>query len=300
MMLFMSPQSMPRGQPFNSEAWRMAFVTYLREWSRHLQEIGVPYDAWALYPYDEPSTPYGETTRNLVTVARLIRQADPQIRIYTDPTSGTTMETIELLEGLIDIWCPSAELLERVGDELVPALRRRGKEIWFYDAAGSARTLSCLGIYRWRFWHAWNRGFTGAGWWVYKSGDYQWDGLNPTGDYFCTVYPTGGDIVPSKRWEVAREGVEDYELLYLLRELIREAEERGGAEGAVAEAKRLLEELPRRIESALWATGRRLPLVPDSVPVYAEATRSVQEARRQMIAACLRLKRQMAAQRPRG
>jgi len=107
-------------------------------------------------PYDEPSTPYAETTLDLVEVARLVREADPRIRVYTDPTSGTTMKSVELYRDLIDIWCPSSELLERFGDELLPVARQYGDEVWFYDAAGGAKTLSCLGMYRWRFWHAWN------------------------------------------------------------------------------------------------------------------------------------------------
>jgi len=292
LMLFLSPQSGLRGQPFLSEPWRRAFVSYIRSWASHMKELGIGYEDWALYPYDEPSTPYARTTLNLVEVARLVKEADPNILIYANPTSGTTMETVEMLTGLVDIWCPSAELLERLGDELIPEAKRVGREVWFYDAAGHARTLSCLGLYRWRFWYAWNLGLTGVGWWVYYyGGGHLWDGPNPYGDYFSTVYKAPGAIVTSKRWEAAREGVEDYEILYLLRDAIRRAKRRGIRDSALADAEKLLEELPRAVESALDDTGKRLPLTPDSVPLYVHATDVVQDARRQIMEACMDLKK---------
>ena len=288
-LLYPSPQGALRGQPFLSEPWRKGFVAYMRAWAAHMKELGIDYNDWALYPYDEPSTPQADTTLNLVEVATLVREADPKILVYTDPTSGTTMETVEMFTGLIDIWCPSSELLERLGPEIVPVAHDVGKEVWFYDAAGRSKTLSCLGIYRRRFWYAWNQGFTGAGWWCYAHhGDVdRWLGPNPTGDFFATVYDgPGGHVIPSKRWEIAREGVEDYEYLWMLREAVHDAEARGAAP---ATARALLEAMPIEIERTLHQTGRRLPLTPDSVPLYTAATERLQQARDAIVQACLAL-----------
>ncbi len=291
MLLFLSPQARIKGVPFLSEAWKKAFIAYLQEWTEHMKALGLDYGDWALYPYDEPSTPFADTTINLVKVAKVIREADPNILIYTDPTSGTTMETVKMFTGLVDIWCPSAELLERLGDELVPEAKRVGKEVWFYDASGGAKTLSCLGLYRWRFWYAWNMGFTGAGWWTYAHhGPDRWDGPNATGDYFATVYDGPDEPVSSKRWEAAREGVEDYEYLYLLRQAIKEAQARGVTESQLADAIDLLNTLPKEMATTLQLTGRRLPLTPDSVPVYEDATQKLAEARARIVAICLEVR----------
>lgn len=292
-LLFTSPQGGVTGPGFLSDAWNKAFVAFLRQWAAHLKQLGLDYDDWALYPYDEPSAPHAETTLNLVEVAKVVRSADPNILIYTDPTSGTTMECVKMFTGLIDIWQPSSELLERLGPELVPEAKRVGKEVWFYDAAGNAKTLSCLGIYRWRFWYAWELGLTGVGWWVYSAHgkEDRWDGPNKSGDFFASVYdgPTGP--VTSKRWEVAREGIEDYEYLCMLRQSIQEAEASGAPADRIAQAKDLLEKLPKEVEAALHKVGRRLPLTPDSVPVYDEATKLVQDARARIVSMCLALKK---------
>jgi hypothetical protein len=290
-LLFLGPQGQVAGPPFLSEPWKGAFIRYLRAWSAHMKELGLGYDAWGLYPYDEPSTPFAETTLNLVAVATVVREADPSILIYTDPTSGTTMESVKMLTGLIDLWQPSSELLERLGPELVPEAKRVGKEVWFYDAAGGAKTLSCLGMYRHRYWFAWQQGLTGVGWWVYSQhGEDRWEGPNKTGDFFATVYDGPEGPITSKRWEASREGVEDYEYLCLLRDAIRSAEERGASEEQLADARQLLRELPDEIERALVSTGRRLPLTPDSVQVYKRVTDSLDEARRRIVESCLALR----------
>jgi FG-GAP-like repeat len=289
-LLFVGAQGSVSGAPMFSEAWKKGYIAFLREWVKHMEELGLGYGDWALYPYDEPSTPYTETSLNLVKVAKATREADPNILIYTDPTSGTTMESVEMWTGLIDIWCPSAELLERLGPELVPVAKRVGKEVWFYDASGRSKTLSSLGIYRWRFWYAWNQGFTGAGWWTYAHGEDQWSGWNEFGDQFSTVYAGTNGVVTSKRWEAAREGIEDYELLWLLRDAIAEAEKRGAAGPNLDEARAALAEVPKAIEKALLLSGRRLPLTPDSVPLYEETTSTLEAARQRLIKACLGLK----------
>ena len=290
-LLFLTPQSHVRGPEFLSEPWKRAFVAYVRDWAAHLKALGLDYDGWAFYPYDEPSSPFTETTLHLIEVAKLIREADPNILIYTDPTSGTTMETVRMFTGLIDIWQPSSELLERLGPELLPEAKRVGKEVWFYDAAGGAKTLSCLGIYRWRFWFAWRHGLTGVGWWVYAhhGGEDLWDGPNATGDFFATVYDGATGPISSKRWEAAREGVEDYEYLVMLRQRIHAAERRGVPDSALDSARQLLAGAPEEMEATLRRVGRRLPLTPDSVPLYDQATGTLEGVRRRIVEACLAL-----------
>ena len=290
-LLFASPQGGLKGQPFLSDPWRKGFVAFMRAWAAHMNQLGLDYDRWALYPYDEPSTPFTETTLNLVEVAKLVREANPNILVYTDPTSGTTMKSVEMFTGLIDIWCPSSELLERL-PEIIPAAQRVGKAVWFYDAAGHAKTLSCLGIYRWRFWYAWNLGLTGVGWWCYsRDVDVAWQGPNPYADFFGSVYAGPGDaVVTSKRWEAAREGVEDYEYLWLLRAAIADAEARGASGPELEGARRVLREVPPAIEAALHQAGRRLPLTPDGAPLYDQIAQQLRQAREQIVTACLRLK----------
>jgi hypothetical protein len=82
--------------------------------------------------------------------------------------------------------------------------------------------------YRLLPWRAFGRGQTGAGFWIYyyglnfKPGAVPWDDtLRPRG-FSGVVYGKSGNsvsvygenIIPSRRWEAWREGVEDYQYLF--------------------------------------------------------------------------------------
>jgi len=83
-------------------------------------------------------------------------------------------------------------------------------------------------------WRAFKRGQTGAGFWIYyyglnfETGAVPWDDtLKPQG-FSGVVYGSRGspvprlaeNIVPSRRWQAWREGVEDYQYLYELQQAI--------------------------------------------------------------------------------
>jgi hypothetical protein len=67
-------------------------------------------------------------------------------------------------------------------------------------------------------------GLEGAGFWVYKANDIWWP--IQSGDW-SVVYQTDDQVVPSRRWEASRDGVEDYRALYLLAREIEKARTRG-------------------------------------------------------------------------
>ena len=83
-------------------------------------------------------------------------------------------------------------------------------------------------------WRAFKRGQTGAGFWIYyyglnfESGAVPWDDtLRPHGFsgvvYGAKASPAarnGENIIPSRRWEAWREGVEDYQYLFELQQAI--------------------------------------------------------------------------------
>ena len=67
-------------------------------------------------------------------------------------------------------------------------------------------------------------GLEGAGFWVYKVNDIWWP--IQSGDW-SVVYQTGDQVVPSRRWEASRDGVEDYRALYVLAREVERARARG-------------------------------------------------------------------------
>jgi hypothetical protein len=103
-------------------------------------------------------------------------------------------------------------------------------------------------FYRAAIWQAWNEGMTGFGYWIYcgrVAWDYAKEGAPSEGGYAvvfdATLEGTPPEvskqelIVPGKRWEATREGVEDYAYLYLLKQALEQA-----SPEAAANAKALL------------------------------------------------------------
>ncbi len=124
-------------------------------------------------------------------------------------------------------------------------LKDKGKiELWFYSVA----TRGGLGRYpnrvidyplikmRMLFWAAWKHGVTGYLHYAYngwKTDDPYMNppDLLPTGDAFI-VYPGKEGPVPSLRWEMSREGLEDYEYFWLLGHTIEQVKQKLGTAAA--------------------------------------------------------------------
>ena len=108
-----------------------------------------------------------------------------------------------------------------------------GKLFWTYaNPLGVAPTkASPYHYYRLAVWRAWKEGMTGFSYWIYKTGRWDSTGQGPN---WAVVYLTNAAdcpaevsrqelVVPGKRWEATREGVEDYAYLHLLRAAISDS-----------------------------------------------------------------------------
>ncbi|HQH67791.1 MAG TPA: PQQ-binding-like beta-propeller repeat protein [Candidatus Hydrogenedentes bacterium] len=221
----------------NSDAYFAGFKTAIDVLANHLLEKGHPRERWAFYPIDEPwNTGFGEIPR-LKAFCEMVKRADPQAQVYTDPAGLVRAEYLAEFKDLIDIWQPEVNILKR-DPALVTWFQENAKHFWTYNAMGPGRDLLPLGHYRALGWSAWDLGVEGLGYWVYRTMDIWWPVEG--GDYDA-VYQNGEEVVPSRRWEADRDGVEDYRALHVLSSEISAARQAG--RGAAAdEAQRLLDE----------------------------------------------------------
>lgn len=199
------------------------FSLWLKGWVEHLKKTGIGYDKFAMYPFDE------SLCDEFYELAKLIKSIDPEIRIYAT-SLGKGPADFMRFKDLIDIWCLSE------GDSLrhpcwLKSIKSFGKEVWTGNARGPGKANEPYSYYRLMPWRAFKRGQTGAAFWTYV--DYykkgHWDDTGcPAGDYgvvygFCiqsAIDTLGEGIVPSRRWEAWREGIEDYQYLYELQKAI--------------------------------------------------------------------------------
>ena len=224
-----------------SETYRKAHVQWLRTWVKHLADLGVGYEGFALYPVDEPGLKNGLVAAYL-DMAKLAREADPKIQMYTDPVAGITTDELRSMLPYVDIWCPnrSGLILDKTNVEKLDVIKQSGKSVWMYECDDNAKHLSPLGYYRGQSWLAWQHGLTGIGFWSYcTSQDDPWFIPGARYDYLL-IYP-GNGVVKSKRWEALRDGIEDFSMLTVLRQAIESKGSSAKPEDLKA-AKQVLEE----------------------------------------------------------
>ncbi len=229
----------PGGQ--ESDAYAKAHVKWLRAWVAHLKELGVGYEGFALYPVDEPGLSDGLVDLYL-RMAKLAREADPNIQMYTDPVGRITEAELREMVPYVDIWCPNRNglILDENNAAKLEIIKASGNTVWMYECDGNVKHQSPLGYYRAQAWLAWQQDMTGIGFWSYcTSRDDPWFRPALRHDYLM-VYP-GDGVVTSKRWEAVRDGVEDYTMLAELSSLVETPLANATAEDLGA-AKTLLSE----------------------------------------------------------
>lgn len=221
-----------------SDTWNRAHVAYLRAWVEHLKARGMEYGDWALYTIDEPGLRDG-----LVDIhnklGKLAREANPAIRIYTDPVGDASLEDLQSMAPYTDIWCPHRNTIVNKPDTTkLDFIKSTGGTVFTYECQDNVKHRSPLGYYRGQAWLAWMHGFKAVGFWAYCTSQYDPWFNNGEAEYLL-IYP-GDGVVPSKRWHAVRDGIEDHAMLSALRDAADAAEAAGRAPEAVAEARRLL------------------------------------------------------------
>ena len=161
----------------------------------------------------------------------------------TDPHSGSQCAEIK------NIPMPPGPV-KKVAKRLLGA--DSGKLFWTYiNPIGIGPTkASPYHAYRLGVWRTWKEGMTGLGFWKYN--DARWDSTGK-GPNWAVVYRSDAAdcpvevskqelVIPSKRWEATREGVEDYTYLYLLKQAIGKASPKDAAK-----AKKLLDSCVEKV-----------------------------------------------------
>jgi len=273
--------NVPGLPPPMTPEWRRAIREWVTTWVAHLKELGLDYDDYLMYPFDEmiPDEFY--------ELAKFVKEeVDPKVRFFANSRGDKNGREMARIAPYIDVWCfrdfP-------YGAKFSPAeqrLRESGAEVWSYDCRSVAKGRPPYGYYRLQMWRAFARGDRGCGFWTYtdpgQGNGNAWDDFRGMDGMFGVVYgsegkPDGLDlsgeaIVPSRRWEAWREGVEDYEYLVTLRDAISAA--RSAGKWDEADAARLV--LDRVVKNVL-----ENPLDESRIePARSEITKTILELKR--------------------
>lgn len=176
------------------------------------------------YVQNEPQGPADYDVA--AALAAQIKAAAPGLRIAVSEEPRPEIAEHPLAEGhSYDIWMADLSHFE---PKYAATRQGAGDTVWWYFLYGDLPphfnpiTIDHPGIEsRIGHWAAWKyriRGFAYyslTGWGGDPYADPRPQGTNQNGDGFLLYPPQGGEIVTSIRWELLREGVEDFEYLLL-------------------------------------------------------------------------------------
>jgi len=214
--------------PLDGEQAKRRMIAWLRCFTQHLRQKGW-FDRCFFYLWDEPNLAY---TKELIAVGRVVREAVPDLKILI------VMSPSEQWHEVADIYCPHVPYFShRDIDKRLADLRARGKELWWYNCGDPyprptysiPHPAACA---RMSFLLMWKYALTGNLYWAgHCNNDLDRTGgrnvgADGRGDGQL-VYISKGKRVPSIRLEMIRDGVEDYEYLWLLRDRVGQARARG-------------------------------------------------------------------------
>jgi len=168
--------------------------------------------------------------------------------LSTPPPTGATMEDIEAAH--LPEFYKMFTVIDGVfrdpvrGPDVTRRLRAKGSKVWTYKCSLYMQTRDVLDYYRFYLWRSYMRGLDGVAIWTSGSrkGDDGWDSRDGYDDgiLWCG---NNKQMIPTKRFEAFREGLEDIAYMDLLAKAIAAANGRDARDlpaAALAEAKALL------------------------------------------------------------
>lgn len=157
------------------------------------------------------------------------------------PLMLTTSGMQPFFHEAASIWAVHTPLMDTLNNKAVLEHITAGNDVWWYVNHTPPRPYANFFIdfaaieHRVLFWQTWALGIKGMHYW---NANYTEGGVNPwqsqvdvtpaNGDGFL-LYPGPNGPVNSMRWEIIRDGIEDYDYLVIFRELMKKAEQSDNA-----------------------------------------------------------------------
>ncbi|HXI16658.1 MAG TPA: hypothetical protein VNM48_09815 [Chloroflexota bacterium] len=195
------------------------------------QAQGLSYDDWAGELWDEPGR---GSVALFGALARIIKKADPKVRIYSNPVfweDGFAAD--EVVHDMLAPWY-SEQVDASVPNEMLlrprslPLFNARRPINAFYSVSShvaKGEKSERVELYRRHAWDSFSRGWNGWGFYSYYAPRADpWNDFDTREMDYMIVYPGPRGPIPTRASEAVRQGWEEYCLLTLLKEQHRTAE----------------------------------------------------------------------------
>lgn len=248
-MVFLAVQKAFGGSPIGTDGFSAKVGNWAHFWAEHMRSSGLRPSQLGLLIHDEP---HDKGAYDVITAwAQAIEAAEPELVTWEDPQPTENKECLEMF-GSVDVLCPYRNPFlsrDQWYRDLFLEQQRQGRELWFYNADGPARSFDPFSFYLLQEWHAFKIGAKGSCFWAFADSGRDkkrrtiscWNEYPAAGNGpYCPVYLDETSVTAAKYMEAIREGIEDYEYLTMLRTRVGALRDRGVSGNRLAAAEELL------------------------------------------------------------
>lgn len=199
-------------------------------WWRHAQKRGLKEGQFGVLLVDEPHTP--EEDELTIAWAEAIKKAAPEVVIWVDPTWAEPQNMNLKLPELVDVLCPQRAIWLRnpkSHEEFYLKWRDKGKRLALYSCSGPSKLLDPYSYYRLQAWHCFAIGADEMFFWAFgdNAGNSCWNAYLDPRNCYTPLFLAPDSVTAAKQMEAIREGVQDYEILRMLKDIATRSSDAG-------------------------------------------------------------------------
>lgn len=239
------------GHAAGTQEFNTAVGQWVSFWASHAQTQGLSPDQLALLLVDEPHAASQDST--ILAWANAIHDSGAGLLVWEDPTYRDMQDASTQMIEACDVLCPNRQMFLAGGTDYAQYFADRlasGTTLEFYSCSGPMRLLDPYYYLRLQAWTAWQHGASAMYFWAFSDNG----GVSSWNEYalmsaraYSPSFLDETSITTSKHMEAAREGVEDFEYLYMLQQAIAQAHGNGTDPAIIQQAQELLNRLPDQV-----------------------------------------------------
>lgn len=189
---------------FMQPSWQQKFLTWYDTTLKILKDHNINVENIYLYPFDEIQEKEVPLFKSFVT---WIKSERPHSQVYITVFYEKLLSQVQPLADIYQL------LVTRNDLSLVKPFK--DSDFWIYDIMDDSKGVDPYSRYRLLGWKAFQYNARGIGFWAYgeQFGSSVWDDFDGARGDYNAVYDKENFIIPSRRWEAFKQGVEDYFIL---------------------------------------------------------------------------------------
>ncbi len=244
--VFFSVGSSFHGEKMGTPRFNTMVGSWLTAWVNHLKSQALKPEQLVILLLDEPHSL--EQDQIIITWAAAVKAADQGVVLFEDPTYSDPTKGDPAMFAASDILCPNTPMMVANGkafEDFYLRQKQQGKTLWLYSCSGPAKNLDPITYHRAQAWRAFQIGAEASFFWAFGCGGGIGDSWHAYKQHYSEYSPyfVGPDsVMEGKHSEAVREGVQDYELLQMLRSRAERVRKSGGDARWLKQADHLLTE----------------------------------------------------------